>query len=97
MNLMEMLQKFLDEQGWREKKAQQYSSGLGSLPYSFEENMDMRYPLLMNQLDKDKKYNQQYQSKQIEGQPDWFMERLLLNEMMKTQKQNKESLMKQML
>lgn len=97
MNLLERLQKLLDEDGWREKQAQQYSSGLGSLPYSFQEQMDLRYPFLMNQLDKDKKYNQQYQSRQIEGQPDWFMERLLLNEMMKSQKKDHSNLMQQML
>lgn len=48
MNLKDLFQRLFDEQGWREQKARQYSKGLGSLPYSFDEQMMHNYPGLYN-------------------------------------------------
>lgn len=81
MNLLDYLQRMLDEQGWREKQAKQMSSGLGSLPYSFQEQMDHRAPILqryLNQADQ-KDYQSDQLVKSIESQlgpkPNWFEER----------------------
>lgn len=48
MNLRDLFLRLLDEQKWREQKAQQFSSGLGSMPYSFDETMNLKYPQLMD-------------------------------------------------
>lgn len=48
MNLRDLFLRLLDEQKWREQKAQQMSSGLGSMPYNFDETMNLKYPTLMD-------------------------------------------------
>lgn len=48
MNLKDLISRLFDEQGWREQKARQYSSGLGSLPYNFDEMVQKNYPGVIN-------------------------------------------------
>ncbi len=78
---MDILEKFLNEQQWREKKAQQYSSGLGSLPYSFQEQFDLRAPLLLDMFRRQDmealKGNKKWEEMQA---PDYAPQRYYLNE-----------------
>lgn len=87
MNLMDILMKLWDEDKWREQQAKKLSSGLGSLPYNAQDQMQYRSPLYLEQMFKDQKYQQQWDSilKDIEKnmgskQPDWFEERFLINQ-----------------
>lgn len=90
MNLLERLQKLLDEDEWRQKKAQQYSSGLGSLPYSFQEQAQLRSPLLMDMFRK-----QDADALKSEGlwnkmdAPEHIPQRFYLNEGIKLQEERK--------
>jgi hypothetical protein len=97
---MEIFQRLMDEQAWREQQAQKLSSGLGSMPYSFQEQMDVRAPVLQkyfNQAD-----NKDMQSdaivKSLENQlgpkPNWFEERYQQQHWLDHRKKGLESIYK---
>jgi hypothetical protein len=81
MSFLEILQRLMDEQGWREKKAQSMSSGLGSLPYNFQEQMERRVPMLQHYYNKADTKDAQREAliKNLENhlgpKPNWFEER----------------------
>lgn len=61
MNLKDLFLRLIDEQKWRESKAQGMSSGLGSMPYNFDETMNLKYPGFMNALTKQEEEEQKRQ------------------------------------
>ena len=81
MNLRDLFLRLLDEQKWREQKAQQMSSGLGSMPYNFDEKMNLNYPMLMDmyrQRDKNDLHN--YKKWEEMEAPDYAPHRYYLKE-----------------
>lgn len=84
MNLMDMIQRMLDEQKWREKKAQELSSGLGSMPYSFQETMNLKYPTLMDMFrQRDAIDLKSYNKWEEMNPPDYAPQRFYYNEGLK--------------
>lgn len=81
MSFLEILQKLMDEQKWREQKAQGMSSGLGSLPYSFQEQMNIKAPVLQEYYRKADVKDEQSDAlvksleEQLGKKPNWFEER----------------------
>lgn len=94
MDLRELFTRLFDEQKWREQQAQKLSSGLGSLPYSFTEQMNMRAPGLMNAYDKaDQKDAERGRvldslANNLGPKPQWFEDRYQLQQMFERFKQD---------
>ena len=87
MDLRELFTRLFDEQRWREQQAQKLSSGLGSLPYSFQEQMNIRAPGLFNAYDKADNKDAERQkvldslAKNLGPKPGWFEDRYQLQNM----------------
>lgn len=95
MNLEELMMKMLQPDKWREQQAMKLSSGLGSLPYSFQEQMQIRAPRV---LDMHKRHdaislkNEKAMEELGPEMPAWFPERYWVNEA--KHKRDKENLYK---
>ncbi len=88
MNLQDLFLRLLDEQKWREKKAQELSSGLGSMPYSFQETMNIKYPQLMDIFrQRDATDLKSYNKWEEMGAPDYAPQRYYYNEGLKLKDQ----------
>jgi len=95
MNLMEIFQRLWDEDKWREQQAQKLSSGLGSLPYSFDQQMEQRAPLLLNAF-RQQDINADKSNKMFQDNlaPDYAPQRYYLNEGIKMRQKGLEDIYK---
>lgn len=99
MNLGDYISRLLNEQKWREEQAQKLSSGLGSMPYNFQEQMNFRAPSLMRQFEKADEIDQTSDKivnslqNALGPKPNWFEDRFQLNNMIQKFYNNKQKLL----
>lgn len=90
MDFKGFLARLFDEDKWREQEAQKFSSGLGSLPYSFQEQTQLKAPLLLNMFrTQDMDALKSYKKWDEMEAPDYVPQRFYLNEGISLNEQRK--------
>lgn len=95
MDLRELLTKLFDEQKWREQQARKLSSGFGTMPYTFDQQMERRLPLLFHAYQQqDEQANKSDQVFTANDAPDYAPQRYFLNDAMNMHRKRLEDMYK---
>lgn len=95
MDLRELFTRLFDEQKWREQQARKLSSGFGTMPYTFDQQMDRRLPLLLHAYEQqDAMANKNDRVFTENAAPDYAPQRYFLNDAINAHRKRLEDMYK---